>query len=235
MKIWIDANKNLTTWKAIATAGNFSLYKGRADPGDVIIRWGANYGRYNYPAGVMILNPKLILSKAAQGRILMEHEIPIPTIFNTRAEWQQAGRPLVVCKPWHGQGGTGMRLTTAPIFGGKFVIQQYLEKQKEYRAMMVHDILAFFMEKHCPDNGNFRWNEHQGAVWTGVPENNRLRAKIKILGASALNALGYDFGAIDIILYNNILYVLEVNSRPEFGPRNAERFVRAIQEFLNRR
>jgi glutathione synthase/RimK-type ligase-like ATP-grasp enzyme len=99
--------------------------------------------------------------------------------------------------------------------------------------MMVGELMAFFMEKHAPANGDIRWNEHRGSEWTRVPEDRELRRKVKKLGHEALKAIGYDFGACDIIMDRaGKLYVLEVNSRPEFEERNAERFAHAIASYL---
>ncbi len=232
MTIYIDADKHLQTWKYIRDAGGFVLYRGVAIAGDIIIRWGANYGRYNYPDGTRILNSHLIINKAIQGRRIEKAGVPIPKIYKTRVQWAADNRPEVVSKPIYGYGGFGIEKTGDPTFGREFVIQRYVDKVREFRAMMVGNLLAFFMEKFQPDNGDFRWNEHQGAHWTRIGEDERLRTSVKKMGKQALDAIKYDFGAIDIIMDNRgRLYILEINSRPEFGEVNAKRFARAIIEY----
>jgi glutathione synthase/RimK-type ligase-like ATP-grasp enzyme len=236
--IYIDADKNLRTWKHIADAGNFTLYKGQANRGDAVIRWGANHGTYDYPAGVRVLNPKLCMSKALQGRALENAGVSIPKIYRSTREWRADGTPELIFKPNFGQMGTGIKRVNAPTWDVDGICQLYIDKDREFRAMMVGDIMAFFMEKHPPANGDFRWNEHRGARWSGVPNDDVLRRKARELAYDALKAIKYDFGAVDIILKTRRggydLYILEVNSRPEFGPVNAERFARSIIEYLRR-
>jgi len=235
--IYIDADAHLTTWRRIADIGGWRHYNGRAGRGDTIVRWGANHGRFqgHYPNGVRILNPRLVIGKVEQNRLFTNAGVAVPTVYNTRAQWERAGNPRLVVKPDVGQMGTGMRLTNRPGFKRDQLYQEYIEKDREFRAMMVHRIMAFFMEKFAPANGDFRWNEHRGARWGGVGEERGLRRNVKNIGEAALRALEYDFGAVDIIMQGRNLYVLEVNSRPEFGDINARRFVNAIHNFLERR
>jgi len=241
--IYIDANANrTTTWNFIAEVGGYQHYTGSAQAGDTIIRWGANHGQYQgrYPEGVTVLNKKLHLSKIDQNALFEQHNVPIPKIYRRMVIWETDNRPALICKPAMGQMGTGVIVVRrTPAFHHDKLYQLYIEKDKEFRAMMVGNELAFFMEKHPPENGDHRWNEHRGSEWTSVPEDSSLRRSIKMIGKSALDALGYDFGAIDIIQKNAAqgyaLFVLEVNSRPEFGETNAQRFVRAVSHYLERR
>lgn len=233
MTIYIDADTTKTTWRHIAEAGGYPTYLGRARRGDVVIRWGCNYRRYTYPEGVRILNPNIILNKIEQGNLFIENNVSIPKIFTTKLSWDRAGNPQLVHKPAIGQMGTGMRLSDRFARGPNVLNQLYIPKQREFRAMMVGNIMAFFMEKLPPANGDFRWNEHRGAEWITVGEERGLRTRVKALGYAGLKAVGYDFGACDIIqAQDGTLYLLEVNSRPEFEERNAARFARAIAMYL---
>jgi glutathione synthase/RimK-type ligase-like ATP-grasp enzyme len=236
MTIYIDADQRLGTWRHIANMGHYAPYEGRARRGDVIIRWGCNHGLHQgtYPQGVKVLNRRIILSKREQGDLLQERGVAIPKIFHSRLSWERDNRPQLLIKPEVGQMGNGIRLIDRPIWRAGNIYQLYIEKQREFRAMMVGNLMAFFMEKHPPRNGDIRWNEHRGSEWTTVPENRDLRRRIKRLGYASLQALDYDFGACDIIMDGQgALYILEVNSRPEFEERNAQRFVNAIQSYLN--
>lgn len=232
--IYIDTDpRTNTTWRLIAEAGGYQHYQGRANAGDVIVRWGANGGRHSFPPDVRVLNPKLYLSKVDQCDLFEHRNVPIPKVYRRSLIWEVDGRPRLIRKPAIGQMGTGVVLISgSPMFEAGFVHQAYIDKDREFRAMMVGDLLAFFMEKHRPANGDIRWNEHRGSEWSGVPEDRDLRNKVKVIGKQALDAIGYDFGAIDIIKKGDKLYVLEVNSRPEFEQPSAERFVRAIARYL---
>lgn len=220
--------------------GGYQHYEGSTQAGDTIIRWGANYGRHQgcYPIDVIVLNKRLYLSKIDQNALFEQHGVSIPKIYRQRVVWEEDNRPALICKPAMGQMGTGVIIVRrTPAFDHNKLYQLYIEKDREFRAMMVGTEIAFFMEKHPPESGDHRWNEHRGSEWTSVPEDLALRRAIKVIGENALGALGYDFGAIDIILKNNpqgySLFVLEVNSRPEFGETNAQRFVRAVSHYLS--
>jgi len=237
--IYIDANvDNTTTWRLISEAGNYRHYEGRANPGDVVIRWGANHNRFqgHYPQGVRVLNPRLVLSKIDQTSLFMRHGVCIPEVFISRRQWEQAGRPRVVRKPAMGQMGSGQIILTDPFphLHRDKLYQLYIEKDREFRAMMVEELIAFFMEKMPPGNGDWRWNEHRGSEWRVVPENRELRRNIRELSFKACKALEYTFGAVDVIMKDRTFFVLEVNSRPEFGESNAHRFVNAIRSCLGR-
>lgn len=237
--IFIDANSKLQTWKFIAEAGQYELYQGEARAGDIILRWGCNRSRYqnHYPANTIVLNKRIVLSKKEQGKLFLEHQVSTPKVYLNRTTWVGDGRPQLLVKPIYGQMGTGIKLVTNPDWSNFDVIHQlYIPKTREFRAMMLPDIIAFFMEKHPPENGDIRWNEHRGATWTSVPADENLRIKVRKLGNKGLKALDYDFGAIDIIMdEDGKLYILEINSRPEFGQKNAKRFVNGINQYLSRR
>ena len=237
--IYIDANvDNTTTWRLISEAGNYPHYEGTARSGDVVIRWGANHHRFQgrYPQGVEVLNPRLVLSKIAQASLFIRHGVNIPEVFTSRRQWEQAGRPKVVRKPAFGQMGTGMVLLNDPYphLHRDKLYQLYIEKEREFRAMMVGELGAFYHQKLPPTNGDWRFNEHRGSEWTRLPEERGLRDKLKELGYKACQALEYDLGAVDIIQKSNDFWVLEVNARPEFGPINARHFVQAIRTYLGR-
>jgi glutathione synthase/RimK-type ligase-like ATP-grasp enzyme len=232
--IYIDADPSLRTWRHIKEIGDYHHFQGRAQEGDTVIRWGCNYSRYSYPDGVRVLNKRIILSKIDQAHLFQEGNVPMPKVYWTVTSWERDGRPQVVRKPALGQMGTGIRLEHNPNFHQTDAIhQQFIDKEREFRVMQVGDIIAFLMEKHA-GRDLLRWNEHRGATWSSVPEDQELRRKLREIGKKVLKALEYDFGAIDIMLKDTHLYVLECNSRPELGENSAGRFVRAISQYLGR-
>jgi glutathione synthase/RimK-type ligase-like ATP-grasp enzyme len=237
--IYIDSNvDNTTTWRLISEAGNYPHYEGTANSGDVVIRWGANHNRFqgHYPEGVRVLNPRLVLSKIAQASLLIRNEVKFPEVFISRIQWEQAGRPKVVRKPDMGQMGTGQVVLTDPYphLHRDKLYQRYIQKDREFRAMMVGELMAFGHQKLPPSNGDWRFNEHRGSEWTRIPDERGLREILRGSGRKACQALEYDFGAVDIMQKGDDFYVLEVNSRPEFGPINTRHFVHAINQYLNR-
>lgn len=92
---------------------------------------------------------------------------------------------------------------------------QYVAKKAEYRVwayrrrpLAVYEKVLKYPERYT----RIGWNWQQGFAFNFVPE---APETLKQLGASAVNALGLDFGAVDIIQgMDDQLYALEVNTAP---------------------
>ena len=101
---------------------------------------------------------------------------------------------------------------------------QYIPKKSEYRVHVLGDKAINVSQKiHSPsaiEENRFIhphvWSKERG--WTlQTIEDNELTT-IKELAIRAIEALDYDFGAVDIILGNdNKFYILEVNSAPRLN------------------
>ena len=104
---------------------------------------------------------------------------------------------------------------------------EYIEKVREYRAIVVGDKMVDFKQKKKKssprdeqgeviederiDHDEHVWNLDGGYIF--ARDNINVPDGIDTLSISAINALGLDFGAIDIIEdANGTLYVLEVNT-----------------------
>jgi len=63
--------------------------------------------------------------------------------------------------------------------------------------------------------------------WT-LQRDTKVPEVVRATAAKAVKALGYDFGAVDIIYKNNIAYVLEVNKAPGLDNKTASAYVKAF-------
>lgn len=92
---------------------------------------------------------------------------------------------------------------------------QYVPKKAEYRVWAYRRRSLAVYEKVMRYPERYRgvgWNWHQGFAFTFV---NEAPEELKQLGATAVNSLGLDFGAVDILHgQDGQYYVLEVNSAP---------------------
>ena len=105
------------------------------------------------------------------------------------------------------------QLVNAPLY------TQYVKKKKEFRVHVLNGQVIDVQEKRkkrefSDQRDNRIRNLHNGYVFCrdGVVEPNGLRS----LAQSAVQALGYTLGAVDIVFneHHNRLYVLEVNACP---------------------
>lgn len=105
-------------------------------------------------------------------------------------------------------------------------VQTYLSDGEEYRCHVVNGLSIKLSRK--VDGGNHA----QGATFTSAPDMIRgHRRTIRDVSKRAVVALGLDFGAVDLIYWHGLFYVLEVNTAPCLSDPQAdtlERYVRAF-------
>lgn len=96
---------------------------------------------------------------------------------------------------------------------------RFIDKDREFRVHCGSGKVIGLMEKHKPDNNSLAWNR---AV-SGTDPFTRLKQyeadeqdlrNVLIESLSAIEALGLDMGAVDIMLKDGVPYVLEVNTAP---------------------
>lgn len=95
---------------------------------------------------------------------------------------------------------------------------QYIPKRAEYRVHVLGDKVVSVSKKvkrHKGINGKV-WNLNNGYKY--IEYHGLLKWILGRIGRKAKNALGYDFGAVDIMLGKDMkIYVLEVNSAPRLN------------------
>ena len=96
-----------------------------------------------------------------------------------------------------------------------------------------------YMNKQWIDEGREEeindkyWSLATGYVLNKLPKKNNLRVRKKLiaLGRESLKAIGYDFGAVDIMMgQDKQLYVLEVNSAPALNEYKLELYCKYFEE-----
>lgn len=101
---------------------------------------------------------------------------------------------------------------------------QFVPKDREFRVwsyrrrvLAVYEKILRYPHKAHRDL-NIIWNWNSGYAFEFLDE---VDAQVKQVGANAVNAMGLDFGAVDMILgQDGMLYTLEVNTAPGVeGPR----------------
>ncbi len=237
MTIYIDANMNLRSCRRLRDCGGFVEYQGKAEPGDFVVRYGANFNQYgNYGHDVTVLNPNIIFNKLNQIHLLNRAGVVTPASWDSREEWKVHGEPdQIIRKKYFSAGGYGIK-KVAPneqeFHNYKYYYQEFIDKEREFRLFQVGPMIAYLMEKpEIP--GQIAWNMRGNhGTWSSFGGPDSLRDRLRELGKATLDAIGYDFAAIDVVYKNDQLYVLEANSRPTLGPRNAERVAATIIKYI---
>jgi len=245
---------------ALEESGNFDRvmrvypdrnYRPRRD--DLIINWGM--GRVpewytinavpnsresvrflNTPESVNIASNKLTtLTK------LQEHGVSIPNFTTNREVADETFDGIVVRQELRGHSGNGIELIIddetevpeAPLY------TELIENRSEYRVHVFNgEVIDYIKKRRESENqaeGDERYIKSHNNGWIFTRENLRRLECVEQLAIEAVEALGLDFGAVDIIRdRENEVYVLEVNTAVSMEGQTLENYVNAINNYVNR-
>ena len=149
----------------------------------------------------------------------------IPLTYNNWADIRVRGAdlPLIVRPTHHAQGRSlffcnteqEVKAAIAKIQakGKDYYISEYIAKEAEYRVFVAQGRVVWVTKKTPANAADIAWNVAQGGrfdnvLWKEWP----LRAcRIALM---AMDAVGLDFGGVDVMQKGKDFYVLEVNSAP---------------------
>lgn len=186
---------------------------------DTIINWG-NSQPFPYPA---CLNPseniRAASNKLAAFALMRDAGVQIPEFWTNEIDIPDEAFPVVCRTILNGHSGAGIviannrgELVRSPLY------VRYMKKRDEYRIHAGRNGIIAIQRKAIPNgtepvDTRIR-NHHNGYVFVrgdvNPPEQVITQATL------AINALGLDFGAVDIIWNNHyqLATVLEVNTAP---------------------
>lgn len=220
-----------------------SRFKGRENK--CVVNWGNS----NLPEEVLkcrVINSPEAVSKAANKLLSFEamyrHGVNVPA-FTTDPQDVQGkldnGGAIVVRHKLTGHSGEGIEIIhgdvdvpVAPLY------VEYIKKKEEYRAHVfdnkVIDIQRKARKLDVPDE-DVNWkvrNLAGGFIY--ARENVALPEEAALQALAAVESLGLDFGAVDIIwnAHTDTYYVLEVNTAPGLSGTTLEKYVEAFNEIV---
>lgn len=180
-----------------------------------------NYGQTNINAN---LNTKIYLNKLEAHKI-MSKKVRMPGIFETNKlkdiPIPERFYPMFGRKKYHSRGEDIIQTDWKKGMLEEYDIDyfiSYIPKRAEFRVHILGNKIVSVSKKIkrgkwvdnkiCNVDNGWRYKEYYGI----------LRRILGIIGRRAKNALGYDFGAVDIIVGDWLkMYVLEVNSAPRLN------------------
>lgn len=218
--------KNLAQALGIKRIRKQGKFKGR--PNKLVINWG-NAADHPEVAKCQVLNPPAAVNKAGNKLLAFQameknDDIHIPRFTQDREEaegWVNDGYQVVARTVLRGHSGEGIVLVSnveemvdAPLY------VQYIRKIQEYRVHVFQgkpfDVQRKARRKDVDDD-NVNWqvrNHHNGFIF--AREGVELPEAALNQAVLAVEALGLDFGAVDLI-YNKQdekYFVLEINTAP---------------------
>ena len=212
-----------------------SKFRGRGV--DVIINWGTGKGNVGNARQINKLEKvQLASNKLRTLEALQASGVPTPR-FDTCKDNLALLDTLVCRTTLHGHSGRGIIVGTAEELPSNAPLYtQYINKVAEYRAIVVGNKVVDFKKKkrkrdYDGDYGEHIWNHSSGYIFA---RNDFVAPPTAgSIAIDAINALGLDFGAVDIIEdEEGNLYVLEVNTAFGLEGTTIELVGEAIKELL---
>lgn len=241
-------NKGSESAKALANALGIKRIKHEGKvlniPDQIVINWGcSNWARpvvpkqiLNVPGNVGVATNKLKSFNTLKGHV------SIPDFTESLEEankWLAEGVTVVERHKLTGHSGEGVRivepgegLVRAPLY------VKYIPKVNEYRLHVFRDKVFFVQRKarkEAVPNEEVNWkvrNLKGGFIYAN--QNIDVDAQAKEQAIIAVQTLGLDFGAVDIIYNkrNNKYYVLEVNTACGLSGTTLDKYVEIFKEFV---
>jgi glutathione synthase/RimK-type ligase-like ATP-grasp enzyme len=215
-------------------------------PADIYVNWGSTgYELRQVSNSKRVINPPEAVYRASNKVVALETmenagvRVPWFTDYIPEAvRAYEGGKKLIGRTVIRGSGGMGVSLisNTEDIEGCVF-FTEYIPKCSEFRIHVFEGTVIDITQKRRPkrnrDGSNpITWGHKDGFCFyhrlEGYKENYSEEA-IKAVGS-----LGLDFGAVDVVVYEGIPYVLEVNTAPGLSrTQTLEAYFRVIRGLQN--
>lgn len=211
-----------------------------------IVNWGTSHPLIIRHDTRIINSPSAVAvacSKLYSLRQLSSLEVPCLEFTedqNVALQWLVDGSSVVCRDILNGKGGAGIRIINrkawhrggrpAPDFGAARLYTRYFPKVQEVRVHVFDDAILGIAEKRkrLGQPGDY-WVRSHSRGWI-FAEARAEFGEAKDLARHAIQALGLNFGAVDIgINANGSVVVFEVNTAPGLEGRTLEAYVEALR------
>jgi len=207
---------------------------------DKIIMWGTRI-QINLN-GAMVFNSPANANNASNKKIAREifekENIAAPKLIHNN-ELHTASYPLIIRKDRH-RAGIGFNIVNNDIEAlkiikgmneGEYYMSEIYPKTEEYRVHCGSGKALLVKRKPEPnDKSIVAWNFHQNELpWTTIERKNYDHEMVS-LALRAVDAVGLDFGAVDVMShpikgYNGPKHVVvEINTAPSYTPYLIEKY-----------
>ena len=214
----------------------------------LVIRWGTPRSPELDKKAKGVLNRaeiiKANLDKRYAHKTLIDSEVNAPEFWITWEEAKSAARELgceiLRRKLHHTQGKDIIRLKPSSFLPKKRRHGYYvrlLKKDSEFRLhMMLEKCIGVAQKKPKSDANPLIWNYENGWDIVYIPREEResiANWEAMFTEANrAMKALGFDFGAVDLIMVGDKPYILEVNTAPKL--HDTGRYVKPMVRWISK-
>lgn len=212
-----------------ACSPNGDIYLNRGRRGDI------NWGRYKANT---TLNPDIsnTTNKRVMRELFRDNLVPMPRLINIddlaanfpvpcigRPDRHTKGRGLWVCNSWQDV-QRAMRGTRRKRAATHFM--EYIDRERaprEYRVHIFKGKSIRISEKHFLEDGtkDYTTTKPQHRVW-----------HVRKAAKQAVEAVGLDFGAVDILANDRECWVLEVNAAPGLGGSMPKLYADVFEQYM---
>lgn len=232
------------TGKVLARALGFSGFgtcktlKERRE--DFILRWG-NSEQSQRDAYTPVINTgaaiRVAADKLAAFQRMAGSGVRVPRYTSSAAEAEAWGT-VVFGRTRHGSKGAGINVYNpangAPL-RGHALYTEFIPNSREYRIHVVGGVVVRVQRKYLEREelvGDGYIKNHQHGYVFKQPRQ-ELRESRHSQAVAAVEALGLDFGAVDLVVDDQgVEYVLEVNTAPACSPLTATQYVKALAPLI---
>lgn len=202
-----------------------------------ILNWG-NSGAFTH--GRMLNNGEAIRNasnKLAAFRLFKDAGLPTPEFTTSKDEatkWQRKGFRVVCRTLLNSHSGRGIVIAQpdedipyAPLY------TKYTKKDKEFRIHVFKGRVIDVCEKRRKsgtEGSSLIRTLNNG--WVYCREGVYFSDANKQLAIRAVQTLGLDFGAVDLIMKDERVFILEVNSAPGLQGTTLNRYVEALRQYV---
>lgn len=228
----IYANASAPTGRNLARYLGVEHGKRCGEHYDYLIRWGSSRG-VSYIPDVETINLKRAVNrntdKLQSLREMRDAGVNVPEFSRN---YEDLDYPMLGRSMNHSQGSDInliLQERDARLTDNDFYVQ-YIPTELEYRVHVMDGRVFKVHEKRLRSEAdNHPYIRNYGTGWVFV--NPREEPPEERLATTAVDALGLDFGAVDIIrAEDGTEYALEVNTAPSLDEANLERYGQAIAD-----
>lgn len=191
---------------------------------DFIIGWGMSISN-----GYGSLNKSIHLNKFKAHKLLAK-KVKVPVLWEKAEDIPSSAFPVLGRDKNHSCGTDIVYIESPDAMVKKDFYVQFVPKIAEIRAHVLGD--KIYLSQKIPKHKTYDkiiWNNSHGYTYLDITGSTLGWYKnflVRYSAKRAIRALGYDFGAVDIIIseveYLNRVFVLEVNSAPGLIDRRAK-------------
>lgn len=191
----------------------------------IVVRWGTRETVETNSKSVVYNKAKNLeyaTNKLKSRELFIEKGVQCPKLINL-GNFEDKDLPVIARPLIHSKGRNFIVLKTRSEFTAHFksgwYYSNFIDKEREFRIHTAHGKVLAVMEKVAPKDGNIAWNRAQNDTdpftyipWTEVDNQELMPVLVEAL--KSVDALGLDFGGVDVMLHKGKAYVLELNTAP---------------------